>query len=182
VAGHGLARRRAGQATARRLRSRHRIRTSGGRRRGEFDQGERDREFLSDNADMRAVEPYVAVVTCPIPSADHPRRLLRTCGARHTGAAYRDAQKELSPRRHRLFAAIVVEAALRLTTEPAGLDIFHQQRTRAVLGVGQALVQHLHDERQVSSPMKSASSSGPIGWCAPSRMAVSIASTLPTPS
>jgi hypothetical protein len=30
--------------------------------------------------------------------------------------------------------------------------------------------------------MKSASSSGPIGWCAPSFIAVSIASTLPTPS
>jgi hypothetical protein len=38
---HGLARRRAGQATARRLRSRHRIRASGGRGRGELDQGER---------------------------------------------------------------------------------------------------------------------------------------------
>jgi len=37
-------------------------------------------------------------------------------------------------------------------------------------------------ERQVSSPMKSASSSGPIGWLAPSFIAVSIASTDPTPA
>ena len=36
--------------------------------------------------------------------------------------------------------------------------------------------------RQVSRPMKSASSSGPIGWLAPSFIAVSIASTEPTPS
>src|SRR6266850_1931122 len=35
-------------------------------------------------------------------------------------------------------------------------------------------------ERQVSSPMKSASSSGPIGWLAPSFIAVSIASTVYT--
>ena len=37
-------------------------------------------------------------------------------------------------------------------------------------------------ERQVSRPMKSASCSGPIGWLAPSRIAVSIDSTEPTPS
>ena len=35
--------------------------------------------------------------------------------------------------------------------------------------------------RQVSRPMKSASCSGPIGWFAPSRIALSIASTVPTP-
>ena len=37
-------------------------------------------------------------------------------------------------------------------------------------------------DRQVSRPMKSASWSGPIGWLAPSRIAVSIESTEPTPS
>ena len=37
-------------------------------------------------------------------------------------------------------------------------------------------------DRQVSRPMKSASSSGPIGWLAPSRMALSIAEIEPTPS
>src|SRR5262245_59693038 len=36
-------------------------------------------------------------------------------------------------RRHRLFAAIVVEASLGLASEPAGLDVFHQQRTGPVL-------------------------------------------------
>ena len=43
--------------------------------------------------------------------------------------------------RNRLLAAVIVEAALRLAAEPAGLDIFHQQRARPVLGVGQTLVQ-----------------------------------------
>ena len=47
-------------------------------------------------------------------------------------------------RRHRRLAAVVVEAALGFAAEPAGLDVFHQQRTGPVLGVGQALVQHLH--------------------------------------
>ena len=44
----------------------------------------------------------------------------------------------------RLLAAIVVEAALGLAAEPAGLDVFHQQRAGAVLRVRQPLVQHLH--------------------------------------
>jgi phenylpyruvate tautomerase PptA (4-oxalocrotonate tautomerase family) len=66
-------------------------------------------------------------------------------------------------RRNRLFAAIIVEAALGLAAEPAGLDIFHQQRAGAVFRIGQAVMQHLHDDRQVSRPMKSASWSGPIG-------------------
>ena len=48
------------------------------------------------------------------------------------------------PRRHRLLAAIVVEAAIGLAAEPAGLDVFHQQRAGAVLRIRQALVQHLH--------------------------------------
>ena len=34
----------------------------------------------------------------------------------------------------------------------------------------------------VSRPMKSPSSSGPMGWLAPSFMAVSMFSTVPTPS
>ncbi|MNI82921.1 hypothetical protein D3C73_1396800 [compost metagenome] len=36
--------------------------------------------------------------------------------------------------------------------------------------------------RATSSPMKSASSSGPIGWLAPSFNALSIEATSPTPS
>src|ERR1700704_4525261 len=50
-----------------------------------------------------------------------------------------------SARRHGLFAAIVVEAALSLAAEPTGLDVLHQKRAGPVLGVGQALVEHLHD-------------------------------------
>src|SRR5258707_14903385 len=38
-------------------------------------------------------------------------------------------------RRHRLGAAIVVEAAAGLLAEPTGLDILHQQRARPVFGV-----------------------------------------------
>ena len=37
------------------------------------------------------------------------------------------------PRRHRLFAAIVVETAIGLATEPAGFGIFHEQWAGAVL-------------------------------------------------
>src|ERR1700761_8245677 len=37
------------------------------------------------------------------------------------------------PGRNRLVAAIVVETALRLAAQPAGFDIFHEQRARAVL-------------------------------------------------
>src|SRR5437879_415045 len=48
------------------------------------------------------------------------------------------------PSRNRPLARIIVEAALDLAADPAGLDVLHQQRTRAVFGIGQALVQHLH--------------------------------------
>src|SRR5205823_49306 len=44
-----------------------------------------------------------------------------------------------------LLAAVVVEAALRLAAEPTGLDVFHQQRAGPILGIGQTLVEHLHD-------------------------------------
>ena len=37
-------------------------------------------------------------------------------------------------RRDRLVAAVVVKTALGLAAEPAGLDIFHQQRARTILG------------------------------------------------
>src|SRR5262249_4657283 len=52
-------------------------------------------------------------------------------------------------RRDRLFAAVIVETALGLSPKPAGLDILHQERARPVFGIGQPLVQHLHD-RQTS--------------------------------
>src|SRR5665647_1464349 len=45
-----------------------------------------------------------------------------------------------------------VEAALGLASEPAGLDIFHQQGTGPVLGVGQTLMQHLHDRQAGVEP------------------------------
>ncbi len=40
----------------------------------------------------------------------------------------------------------------------------------------------IEEARQVSSPIRSASSSGPIGWLVPSFIAVSISVTPPTPS
>src|SRR5271167_2795828 len=41
----------------------------------------------------------------------------------------------------RLLSAVVVEAPLGLAAEPAGLDVFHQQRAGAVLRVREALVE-----------------------------------------
>ncbi|MPL88776.1 hypothetical protein SDC9_34803 [bioreactor metagenome] len=52
-----------------------------------------------------------------------------------------------SARRHRGLAAIVVEAAAGLAAKPARLDVFHQQRAGAVLGVRQPVVQHVHDRQ-----------------------------------
>src|SRR5438445_3865543 len=52
--------------------------------------------------------------------------------------------RALSPRRDRALAGIVVEAALDLLADPAGLDVLHQERARPVFGIRQALVQHLH--------------------------------------
>src|SRR5580692_6807623 len=49
------------------------------------------------------------------------------------------------PRRHRMLAAIVVETAAGLAAQPAGFDILHQQRTGAVFGIRETLVEHLHD-------------------------------------
>src|SRR4051794_8880856 len=57
----------------------------------------------------------------------------------------RDREILLSACRDRLLATIVVETALRLAAEPAGLDIFDEKRTGPVLGIGQPLMQHLHD-------------------------------------
>src|ERR1700737_4375713 len=51
------------------------------------------------------------------------------------------------PRGDRLVAAIVVEAALGLAAEPAGLDVFYQERTGPVLGVRETLMQDLHDRQ-----------------------------------
>src|ERR1700733_4056697 len=50
-------------------------------------------------------------------------------------------------RRNRLIAAIVVETALGFAPQPAGLDVLHEQRARAVFGIGQALMQNLHDRQ-----------------------------------
>ena len=48
-------------------------------------------------------------------------------------------------RRHRLLAAIVVEAALGLASEPTRFDVFYQERAGAVFRVGETFVEHLHD-------------------------------------
>src|SRR5258708_35174803 len=53
-----------------------------------------------------------------------------------------------SARRNRALARIIVEAALDLAADPTGLDVFHQQWTGPVLGIGQALVQHLHHREE----------------------------------
>src|SRR5262245_45223187 len=47
--------------------------------------------------------------------------------------------------RHRLLAAIIVEAALGLAAQPARLDVFNQQRAWSIFRIGQPLVQYLHD-------------------------------------
>src|SRR3546814_20772756 len=44
-----------------------------------------------------------------------------------------------------LVAAIIVKAALRLAAKPASFDIFHQKRAGAILGIRQAIIQHLPD-------------------------------------
>src|SRR5262249_32050944 len=46
---------------------------------------------------------------------------------------------------YRLVAAIVVESALGLATEPAGLDVFHQQRAWPILRVRQPFMENLRD-------------------------------------
>src|SRR5690606_35910650 len=43
------------------------------------------------------------------------------------------------------FAAIIIEAALRLAAKPACLDIFHEEGARTVLGVREPVMEHLHD-------------------------------------
>src|SRR5690242_19597965 len=52
-----------------------------------------------------------------------------------------------SARRDRALAGIVVETALDLAADPTRLDVFHEKRTRPVLGIGQPLVQHLHHRK-----------------------------------
>src|SRR5262245_64961181 len=42
--------------------------------------------------------------------------------------------------RHRLLAAIIVEAALGLAAQPARLDVFNQQRAWSIFRIGQPLV------------------------------------------
>src|SRR5689334_7293609 len=49
--------------------------------------------------------------------------------------------RPMLPGRDRLLAAVVVEAALRLAAEPAGFDVFHQERAGPVLRIGEALVE-----------------------------------------
>src|SRR5205809_882738 len=66
------------------------------------------------------------------------RRALTNAGSERTNCSN-------LPRRHRLGAAIVVEAALGLASQPAGLDIFYQQRTGPVFGIREPFMQHLHD-------------------------------------
>src|SRR5712671_35344 len=52
-----------------------------------------------------------------------------------------------SPRRDRRCSMVIVKAAARLAAEPAGLDIFDEQRAGSVFAVGEPLVKHLHDRQ-----------------------------------
>ena len=54
--------------------------------------------------------------------------------------------------RHRLLAPIVVETAAGFAAEPACFDIFHQKRAGAVFGIGQAVMEHLHDRQAGVEP------------------------------
>src|SRR6266851_6701540 len=49
-----------------------------------------------------------------------------------------------SPCRDRRCSMVIVKPAARLAAEPAGLDIFDEQRAGSVLAVGEPLVKHLH--------------------------------------
>src|SRR5260370_4277127 len=87
---------------------------------------------------------------CRTRGTEDNRAALTERGDRETPASGLPAptacgERTTSARRHRLLAAIIVEAALRLAAEPAGLDVFHQQRTGAVFRVREPFVQHLHD-------------------------------------
>ena len=52
--------------------------------------------------------------------------------SRLRGNDNRWASFQLLAGRHRLFAAIVIEAAIGFAAQPSGLDIFHQQRAGPV--------------------------------------------------
>mmetsp|Transcript_16781 Transcript_16781/g.21659 ORF Transcript_16781/g.21659 Transcript_16781/m.21659 type:complete len:104 (+) Transcript_16781:2079-2390(+) len=49
------------------------------------------------------------------------------------------------PRRHRRIPGIVVKSAADFAADPAGFDIFYEQWAGAVFGVGEAVMQDLHD-------------------------------------
>src|SRR5262249_10506810 len=46
-----------------------------------------------------------------------------------------------------VLAAIIVKAAARLAADPAGVDIFYQQRAGPVFRIGKPLIEHLHDRK-----------------------------------
>src|SRR6266436_2582895 len=57
-----------------------------------------------------------------------------------------------SPRRDWRCSMVIVKAAARLAAEPAGLDIFDEQRAGPVFAVGEPLVKHLHDRETSVEP------------------------------
>src|SRR5579883_2887179 len=68
-----------------------------------------------------------------------------------SSAAFARGLADLSSR-NRLLAAIIIEAAAYLSAQPAGLDIFHQKGAGAVFGIGQPLMEHVHDREAGIEP------------------------------
>ena len=111
---------------------------------------------LRDSAMLGAIFAAVGLVVCVpwlafgslirrvLVDAKPPTNLQHHHG--RTLGRFRDNVLDLA-RRNRLLAAIVVEAAIGLAAEPAGFDIFHEQRTRAILRIRQALIENLHDRQ-----------------------------------
>src|SRR3984893_7207984 len=78
------------------------------------------------------------------PGAAHPATDGAATPENATNASYGARVSTPSTGRHRLLAAVIVETAPALAAEPAGLDVFHQQRAGPVLRIGETLVEHLH--------------------------------------
>src|SRR3546814_19237750 len=72
----------------------------------------------------------------PVPNPSTPQHPRRGASARRDGR----------------FAGVIVEAAPDLAAEPAGLDVFHEQRTGPVLRIGESFVEHLHDRQAGIEP------------------------------
>src|SRR5260370_24330845 len=78
------------------------------------------------------------------PGAAHPATDGAATPENATNTPYGARVSYPSTGRHRLLAAVIVEAAPHLAPEPAGLDVFDQQRAGPILRIGETLVEHLH--------------------------------------